>query len=51
MVRRVRASQKRLPQFLADAPDRCDQLRTEIEQATDPTVLASMWPEKVRPLL
>ncbi len=41
MLRRVRASQKRMPQFLADAPSRCERLRAEIEQTTDPTVLAS----------
>jgi pyruvate,water dikinase len=51
MVRRIRASQKRLPQFLADAPGRCDQLRTEIEQATDAAILARLWAEKVRPLV
>jgi rifampicin phosphotransferase len=51
LLRRVRASQKRMPQFLADTPSRCERLRAEIEQATDPTVLASLWPEKVRPLL
>ena len=51
MSRRIRASQKRMPQFLAGAPSRCEQLRAEIEQTTDPTVLASLWPEKVRPLL
>ena len=50
MVRRVRASQKRMPQFLAGAPSRCERLRAEIEQTTDPTVLASLWPQKVRPL-
>jgi rifampicin phosphotransferase len=51
MLHRIRASQKRMPQFLAGAPSRCEQLRAEIEQTTDPTVLASLWPEKVRPLL
>jgi rifampicin phosphotransferase len=51
LLRRVRASQKRMPQFLASAPSRCERLRAEIEQTTDPTVLASLWPEKVRPLL
>ena len=50
MMRRVRASQKQMPQFLADAPSRCEQLRAEIEQTTDATVLASLWPGKVRPL-
>ena len=51
LLRRIRASQKRMPQFLAGAPSRCERLRAEIEQATDPRVLASLWPEKVRPLL
>jgi phosphohistidine swiveling domain-containing protein len=50
LLRRVRASQKRMPQFLAGTPSRCERLRAEIEQATDPAVLASLWPEKVRPL-
>ena len=51
MLRRVNASQKRMPQFLADAPSRCERLRAEIGQTTDATVLASLWPEKVRPLV
>ena len=51
MLRRVHASHKRMPEFLADAPGRCERLRTEIEQSTDAAVLASMWPEKVRPLV
>ena len=51
VLRRVRASQKRMPQFLADAPGRCERLRAEIEQATDATVLASLWSQEVRPLL
>ena len=50
LLRRVRASQKRMPQFLAGAPGRCQRLRAEIEQATEATVLASLWPAKVRPL-
>jgi pyruvate,water dikinase len=51
MARRIRASQKRMPEFLAGAPGRCERLRAEIEQTTDAMVLASLWPEKVRPLL
>ena len=50
LLRRIRASQKRMPQFLAGAPGRCQRLRAEIEQATEATVLASLWPAKVRPL-
>jgi rifampicin phosphotransferase len=51
MLRRLRASQKRLPEFLAGAPGRCERLRAEIGQTTDATVLASLWPQQVRPLL
>jgi phosphohistidine swiveling domain-containing protein len=51
MLRRVRASQKRMPQFLAGAPGRCERLRAEIGQTTDTIALARLWPAKVRPLL
>ncbi|HME65318.1 MAG TPA: PEP/pyruvate-binding domain-containing protein, partial [Streptosporangiaceae bacterium] len=51
MIRRINASHKRLPEFLADAPGRCDELRAEIEQTTDATVLASLWSAKVQPLV
>jgi rifampicin phosphotransferase len=51
MLRRVRSSHKRMPQFLAGAPDRCERLRAEIEQTTDATMLASLWPQQVQPLL
>jgi phosphohistidine swiveling domain-containing protein len=51
MARRIRASQKRMPEFLASAPGRCERLRAEIERTTDVTVLASLWPAKVRPLV
>ncbi len=51
MLRRVKASQKRMPEFLADAPSRTERLLAEIQQTTDAAVLASLWPEKVRPLV
>jgi hypothetical protein len=51
MARRIRTSQKRMPEFLASAPGRCERLRAEIEQTTDATALASLWPAKVRPLV
>jgi rifampicin phosphotransferase len=51
MLRRVNASQKRLPAFVAGAPGRCDQLRAEIEQTTDAASLLRLWQEKVRPLV
>jgi len=51
LLRRIPASRKRTPEFLAAAPGRCERLRAEVEQTTDAAVLASLWPEKVRPLL
>ena len=51
MLRRVNANAKRMPQFLADAPGRCDRLRAEIEQTADAAALADLWPAQVRPLL
>jgi rifampicin phosphotransferase len=51
LLRRVRANARRMPQFLAGAPGRCDRLRAEIEQAGDAAALAGLWPAKVRPLL
>jgi len=51
LLRRVNANAKRMPQFLADAPGRCDRLRAEIGQTGDAAALAGLWPAKVRPLL
>jgi rifampicin phosphotransferase len=51
MLRRVKASQKRLPTFVAGAPGRCDQLRAEIEQTTDAAILPRLWQENVQPLV
>jgi len=50
-LRRINASEKRMPRFLADAPERCDRLRAEIDQTDDVAALADLWPAKVRPLL
>ena len=51
MVRRVNANAKRLPEFLAAWPGRCDRLRAEIAATTDAAALAALWPAQVRPLL
>jgi len=51
LIRRVIASRRRMPEFLASSPLRCEQLRAEIEQATDAAALAGLWQQKVRPLL
>ena len=50
LARRITASQKRMSEFLADAPSRCDHLRAEIEQTTDATTLARLGQDKVLPL-
>jgi rifampicin phosphotransferase len=50
-IRRASTSKRRIPRFLASSPRRCDQLRTEIGQATDVAALARLWPAQVRPLL
>jgi rifampicin phosphotransferase len=51
LIRRVIASRRRMPEFLASSPRRCEQLRAEVEQATDAAALARLWQQKVRPLL
>ena len=51
MARRISANTKRMPQFLADAPSRCDRLREEIGHAPDGTALARLWRDQVRPLV
>lgn len=51
VIRRVSASKRRRPRFFAEAPGRCDRLRAEIGQAAGAAALASLWTEKVRPLL
>jgi rifampicin phosphotransferase len=51
LVRRVSASRKRMPEFLVEAPSRCDQLRAEVEQAADAGILARLWQQKVQPLV
>jgi len=48
---RIKASQKRLPGFIAAAPSRCDQLRDDIGQVTDVGILAGLWQARVRPLI
>jgi phosphohistidine swiveling domain-containing protein len=51
MARRISASQKRMSEFLADAPSRCDRLRADIGQAPDATTVSRLWQDKVRPLI
>ena len=51
MLRKVNSDAKRLPGFVASAPDRCDQLRAEIAQVTEAGILPRLWQEQVRPLV
>ncbi|MGD0239916.1 MAG: PEP/pyruvate-binding domain-containing protein [Streptosporangiaceae bacterium] len=51
MLRRVRPNSKRMPEFLAGAPARCDRLQAEIKRTTDAAALARLWPEQLRPLI
>jgi phosphohistidine swiveling domain-containing protein len=51
LLRRIRSSRRRMPQFLIASPGRCEQLRTEIGQAADIAILARLWPERVQPLV
>jgi phosphohistidine swiveling domain-containing protein len=48
--RRLRAAAKRMPEFLASTPDRCDRLRATIAAAGDPAALAALWRDQVKPL-
>jgi pyruvate,water dikinase len=51
MARRARADYKRMPEFLASSPGRCDELRASISQTSDAAELARLWPDQVRPLI
>ena len=51
MVRRSTRTPSGSPQFLADSPGRCDQLRAQLEQTDKAAALADLWPTQVRPLL
>ena len=48
--RRLGKRRKELPGFVAAAPERCDQLRSEIARTDDPAALAETWRGRVQPL-
>ncbi len=50
-IRSVQTCQKRLPEFIADGPRRCERLRSEIGQVADAEALIDLWQDKVAPLL
>jgi phosphohistidine swiveling domain-containing protein len=47
--RRAKANQKRLPEFVAAAPGRWDELRAAIQRTGDAGTLANTWPSRVEP--
>lgn len=49
VVRRVRANQRRLPAFVAAAPERCELLRARIQSITEPAELAQLWGAEIEP--
>ncbi len=46
---RARRNHKRLSEFVAGAPGRCDELRAEVQRAGDASALADAWFSQVRP--
>jgi rifampicin phosphotransferase len=46
---RARRNHKRLSEFVAGAPGRCDGLRAEVRRADDPSALAEAWFSQVQP--
>src|ERR1700733_16039354 len=48
-VNRARRNHKRLSEFVAGAPGRCDELRAQAQQADDASALADAWLSQVQP--
>ena len=48
-VSRARRNHKRLSEFVAGAPGRCDELRAEVQRADDASALADMWLSQLQP--
>jgi rifampicin phosphotransferase len=48
-MRRARRNHKRLPEFVAVAPGRCDELRAEIQRIDDASALADAWLSQIQP--
>ena len=46
---RARRNHKRLSEFVAGAPGRCDELRAEVQRADDASALADAWLSQVQP--
>jgi rifampicin phosphotransferase len=50
-MRRAWMNYKRLPEFVAVAPGRCDELRAEVQRIDDASALADAWHSQVQPFL
>src|SRR3984885_2345372 len=48
-VNRARRNHKRLSEFVAGAPGRCEELRAQVQQADDASALADAWLSQVQP--
>ena len=48
-MRRARRNHKRLPEFVAGAAGRCDELRAEIQRIDDASALAGAWHGQIQP--
>ena len=48
-TRRARKNHKRLAEFVAVAPGRCDELRAEVQRIDDASALADAWLSQVQP--
>ncbi|HEX9135132.1 MAG TPA: PEP/pyruvate-binding domain-containing protein [Ktedonobacteraceae bacterium] len=49
LTRRVRANQKKLPTFLAEAPARCEALHARIQEASNTAELIGLWQAELEP--
>jgi phosphohistidine swiveling domain-containing protein len=49
--RRIRGNIKKLPTFLATAPERCEELLTRIQAAASPMDLTTLWQDELLPYL
>jgi phosphohistidine swiveling domain-containing protein len=50
LLRRARRNSRRLPDFIAGSPARCEGMRGELQRIEDPGLLAAAWADRVEPL-
>jgi phosphohistidine swiveling domain-containing protein len=49
VLKRVKANTRRLPEFMATSPQRCEELRQAVARADDPKQLAALWRREIEP--